>query len=133
MAAFIGLAAGQLLQAEEYFLFTSFRGNGEDGLHLALSTNGYHWQALNGDRSFLKPEVGGYKLMRDPCLAQGPDGTFHLVWTSGWTADKEPVIGYANSKDLVHWSEQRPIRLMENEPKTRNLWAPEIFYDPAKA
>ena len=27
--------------AMEYFLFTSFRGNGEDGLHLAWSTNGY--------------------------------------------------------------------------------------------
>ena len=39
--------------AEDYCVFTSFRGNGEDGLHLALSTNGYHWQALNGDRSFL--------------------------------------------------------------------------------
>jgi hypothetical protein len=28
------------------YLFTSFRGNGEDGLHLALSTNGYTWTAL---------------------------------------------------------------------------------------
>ncbi len=115
--------------AEDFYVFTSFRGNGEDGLHLALSTNGYHWQALNGDRSFLKPEIGGYKLMRDPCLAQGPDGTFHMVWTSGWTTDKGQVIGYANSKDLIHWSPQRAIKLMEDEPATRNLWAPEIFYD----
>jgi beta-xylosidase len=117
--------------AENFFVFTSFRGNGEDGLHLALSTNGYHWQALNGDRSFLKPEIGGYRLMRDPCLAQGPEGTFHMVWTSGWTTDKGQVIGYANSKELIHWSPQRAIKLMENEPTTRNLWAPEIFYDRA--
>ncbi len=117
--------------AEEFYVFTSFRGNGEDGLHLALSTNGYQWQALNGDRSFLKPEIGGYKLMRDPCLAAGPDGTFHMVWTSGWTTDKGQVIGYASSKDLIHWSPQRAIKLMENEPTTRNLWAPEIFYDRA--
>ena len=74
----MALRAGGL--AGEYFLFTSFRGNGEDGLHLALSTNGYHWQALNRDRSFLKPEVGGYKIMRDPCLAEGPDGRFHLFF-----------------------------------------------------
>jgi len=119
--------------ADEYFLFTSFRGNGEDGLHLALSTNGYHWQVLNRDRSFLKPEVGAYKLMRDPCLAEGPDGTFHLVWTSSWTADKGKIIGYAHSQDLIAWSEQRPISAMENEPKTRNIWAPEIFYDRPKA
>ncbi|HYG34784.1 MAG TPA: glycoside hydrolase family 43 protein, partial [Clostridia bacterium] len=114
--------------AEEYFLFTSFRGNGEDGLHLALSTNGYQWRPLKGDRSFLKPELGG-KLMRDPCLAAGPDGAYHLVWTCGWTTEKGRIIGYAHSKDLVTWSEQRAISLMDNEPTTRNIWAPEIFYD----
>jgi hypothetical protein len=119
--------------AEEYFLFTSFRANGEDGLHLALNTNGYRWQALDHDRFFLKPQVGAYKTMRDPCLAEGPDGTFHLVWTSGWAADKGKIIGYAHSKDLIAWSEQQAIPLMENEPDTRNIWVPEIFYNKAKA
>ena len=118
--------------AEEYFLFTSFRENGEDGLHLALSTNGYFWEALNHDKSFLKPEVGLNKLMRDPCLAQGPDGVFHMVWTSSWTADKVPVLGYAESRDLRTWSAQRPISVMQNEPGTRNVWAPEVFYDKAQ-
>ena len=127
------LASATSSQAQDYYLFTSFRGNGEDGLHLALSTNGYHWQALNHDRSFLKPVVGGFKIMRDPCLAEGPDGTFHLVWTSGWTTEKGRIIGYAHSKDLITWSEQRAIPLMEGEPNTRNIWAPEIFYDKAKA
>ena len=126
-------AAGTRSQAEDYFLFTSFRGNGEDGLHLALSTNGYHWQALNHDRSFLKPEVGAHKIMRDPCLAEGPDGTFHLVWTSGWTAEKGKIIGYARSKDLIAWSEQRAIPLMGSEPNTRNIWAPEIYYNKARS
>jgi hypothetical protein len=131
VAGCLFLSAGGL--AAECFVFTSFRGNGEDGLHLALSTNGYRWEALNSDRSFLKPEVGGYKIMRDPCLAEGPDGTFHLVWTSGWTADKGRIIGYAHSKDLINWSPQQGIPVMENEPGTRNIWAPEIFYDKAKA
>jgi hypothetical protein len=120
-------------QAQNYYLFTSFRGNGEDGLLLALSTNGYCWRALNQDRPFLRPQVGGYKLMRDPCLGEGPDGTFHLVWTTGWSADKGKVLGYAHSKDLVAWSEQKAIAVMENEPGTRNIWAPEIFYDKNKA
>ncbi|MCY3022742.1 MAG: hypothetical protein NTW87_27505, partial [Planctomycetota bacterium] len=62
--------------AKGVLLFTSFRGNGEDGLHLAYSRDGYTWTALKNDRSFLKPAVGG-KLMRDPSLLQGPDGTFH--------------------------------------------------------
>jgi hypothetical protein len=119
--------------AEEYFLFTSFRGNGEDGLHLAWSTNGYRWQALNGDRSFLKPQVGASRIMRDPCLAEGPDGTFHLVWTSAWTVEKGKLLGHACSKDLITWSEQQAVPVMENEPNTRNIWAPELFWDKAKA
>src|SRR5689334_20816453 len=77
---------------------------------------------------FLKPAIGG-KLMRDPCVAIGPDGMFRMVWTSGWTAEKGRVIGYAESKDLLQWSEQRAIELMQNETSTRNIWAPEIFYE----
>ncbi len=113
----------------EYYLFTSFRGNGEDGLHLAFSQDGYQWSALNQDRSFLKPEIGKFKLMRDPCLVQGSDGRFHMVWTAGWTTEGGPVMGYASSEDLIKWSPQVAIKVMENEPTTRNIWAPELFYD----
>jgi beta-xylosidase len=112
------------------YLFASFRGNGEDGLHLASSPDGYTWQALNNDKSYLKPLLGKKeKLMRDPCIAQGPDGTFHMVWTTGW---HERSIGYANSKDLTHWSDQLDIPVMEDEPTAQNAWAPELFYDDAK-
>jgi hypothetical protein len=58
---------------------------------------------------------------------QGPDGTFHLVWTSSWRGDLG--FGYASSKDLFHWSEQQFIPVMKNEPTTVNVWAPELFYD----
>ena len=109
----------------KHYLFSYFKGNGEDGLHLAHSNDGLHWKALNQDRSFLKPKVGG-KLMRDPCICQGPDGRFHMVWTTGWW---EKNIGIAHSDDLVHWSEQKTIPVMEHEPTARNSWAPEIFYD----
>jgi predicted GH43/DUF377 family glycosyl hydrolase len=105
-------------------LFTSFRNNGEDGLRFLFSEDGYDWQNIPG--TFLKPHVGS-RLMRDPSLARGPDGTFHLVWTTGWQNDLG--FGYAHSKDLVHWSEQRFIPVMEHEPTTVNVWAPELFYD----
>lgn len=62
-------------------------------------------------------------------MVQGPDGVFHLVWTSSWRGDKG--FGYASSKDLIHWSEQRMIPVMEQEPATVNVWAPELFYDDA--
>jgi CubicO group peptidase (beta-lactamase class C family) len=107
------------------FLFSYFLGNGEDGLHLTSSRDGYHWTALNQGRSFLAPQAG-HKLMRDPCLLRGPDGVFHLVWTTGWG---DRVIGYASSRDLIHWSPQQAIPVMMHEPTARNAWAPELFYD----
>ena len=121
----IATITGRAEQKSAY-LFTYFIGNGEDGLHLAASTDGYHWEALNEGKSYLTPKVGESKLMRDPCIARGPDGTFHLVWTTAWEGK---TIGYTSSKDLVHWSEQKAIPVMAQEPGTRNCWAPEIIYD----
>src|SRR4051812_4331204 len=109
------------------YLFSYFRGNGEDGLHLAWSSDGLKWTALKNDKSFLKPEVGSEKLMRDPCILPAPDGSFQLVWTTGW---RGLDIGHASSKDLVHWTEQQAIPVMAQEPTAMNCWAPEIVWDP---
>lgn len=54
------------------YLFSYFINNGEDGLHLAYSTNGLKWNALKNGDSYLQPTVGESKLMRDPCLFLGP-------------------------------------------------------------
>lgn len=108
------------------YLFSYFINDSRDGLHLAYSYDGLHWTALNGGRSYLTPTVGKDKLMRDPSICQSPDGTFHMVWTSSWT---DRIIGYASSRDLVHWSEQKAIPVMMHEPEAHNCWAPELFYD----
>lgn len=118
--------AGGAAHAADAYLFSYFTKNGEDGLHLAASDDGYHWQKLNSGNSYLVPKVGNSKLMRDPCIVRGPDGTYHMVWTSGWN---ENNIGYASSKDLLHWSEQKEIPVMAHEPGSLNAWAPEIAYD----
>ncbi|GAB1453985.1 hypothetical protein MASR2M47_40410 [Draconibacterium sp.] len=110
----------------EVYMFSYFMGNGEDGLHLATSNDGLKWEALNENKSFLTPAVGEDKLMRDPCIIIGPDGKFHMVWTVSW---KERGIGYASSVDLIHWSEQQFLPVMEHEPTAKNCWAPEVFYD----
>lgn len=128
MAAAIACAATSSLLADNVYLFSYFKGNGEDGLHLAYSHDGLKWQALKNDKSFLTPNIGKDKLMRDPSICQGPDGTYHMVWTSGWW---DRIIGYASSKDLVNWSEQKAIPVMEHEPEAKNSWAPELFYDDA--
>lgn len=108
------------------YLFCYFKDNGQDGLHLASSRDGYTWTALHGDSSLLKPTAGVDKLMRDPCIIRGADGRFHMVWTVSW---KERSIGYASSADLVHWSAQQNVPVMAHEPEAQNCWAPEIFYD----
>lgn len=112
-------------QAQSY-LFAYFTDNGQDGLHWASSTDGLHWTSLRNGASYLRPEVGKDKLMRDPCVIQGPDQTFHMVWTSGWN---DQIIGYASSKDLKNWSAQQAIPVMTYEPTAKNSWAPEVFYD----
>lgn len=116
-------------QEDEVYLFSYFKNNGEDGLHLAYSKDGYTFTALNHDRSFLTPLVGQDKLMRDPCIIRGTDGLFHMVWTVSWA---ERGIGYASSPDLVNWSEQRYLPVMQQEPNALNCWAPEITYDSKK-
>lgn len=131
--SFCFLPYGNLLHAQKtkvdsskVYLFAYFKGNGEDGLHLAYSYDGLKWLALKNDSSFLKPTVSKDKLMRDPCIIRGADGLFHMVWTVSWN---DKGIGYANSKDLINWSKQKLIPVMQQEDSARNCWAPEITYD----
>lgn len=115
--------------AKNIYLFTSFHEPATGGLRFLYSHDGLHWNDLGGP--FLKPEVGDKKIMRDPSMAQGPDGVWHLVWTCGWNGDKG--FGYASSRDLVHWSAEQFVPVMEKEPDAFNVWAPEIFYEKDSA
>ena len=110
---------------DDVYLFSYFTGQ-SDGLHLAYSYDGLKWTAINDNKSLLKPNVGNDKLMRDPSICQGPDGTFHMVWTSSWN---DQIIGYASSPDLINWSEQKAIPVMTHEPEALNCWAPELDYN----
>jgi hypothetical protein len=108
-----------------HYLFSYFMGNGESGLHLAHSTDGLTWTALNDGRPYLTPAVGS-RLMRDPSIVRGPDGVFHMVWTTGWW---DGGIGLSHSRDLVNWSPQEWLPVMAHEPTALNAWAPELFFD----
>ncbi len=130
----------------DVYLFTSFREPSIHGMQYLYSLDGYHWDTLGG--VWLTPEVGNdapyidrftgdtvtpkycpTRVLRDPSIVQGPDGTFHLVWTTQWSGSRG--FGYAHSKDLIHWSEQQVIPVMEDSC-TNNVWAPELFYDDVK-
>ncbi len=110
------------------YLFTSFRDADQKYLRFLYSYDGYHWTNVPG--TFLEAKVGTSRQFRDPSIVRGPDGVFHLVWTAGW--HNEQGFGYAESKDLIHWSDQKYVPVMTNEPATVNVWAPEVFYDAAK-
>ena len=116
---------GQKSEQDSVYLFTSFREPADEGLYLAYSNDGYHWKSLKGP--YLKPEVGKDKIMRDPSVEKGPDGTYHMVWTTEWKGGNG--FGYASTKDFIHWSKEKYIPVMKDEPEVVNVWAPEIYYD----
>ncbi len=110
---------------DEVYIFTTFREPNNEGLFLAYSEDGYQWEDLGG--VYLPAEVGESKIMRDPSVVKGPDGTYHMVWTTDWRGGNG--FGYASTKDFINWSEQQFIPAMAHEPEVVNVWAPEIYYD----
>lgn len=113
--------------ADDWFLQASHAGSEVAGPRFLVSADGLDWKTVNGDESMLKPTLPG--VFRDASIARGKDGTYHMVWTIAWNTRDNKGIGYAHSKDLIHWSEQRIIPVMENEPKTEFVWAPEICWN----
>ncbi|MEO0483297.1 MAG: glycoside hydrolase family 43 protein [Planctomycetota bacterium] len=109
---------------DRHYLFTSFRDVHPPTAHLLYSNDAVRWRTLNNDRPILAAEPG----MRDPHIAQGPDGRFHMVWTNGDFGPYIPAIGYANSDDLVEWSEPRELPVMASVPGVTHCWAPELFW-----
>ncbi len=112
-----------------------YPSGGSSGVFLSWSTNGYDFYSVNdGHPVFVPPEFPGDdsedanpNLVRDPSIVYGPDGLYHLVFTS---AISSRSFGYAESPDLVHWSNVKLVQIWQNEPESiDHTWAPEIFYD----
>jgi hypothetical protein len=150
-AGLITAAAGQSAPkpsaSGEAYVYSSFTGDGEDGLHLLTSPDGKTWRSVKNYASIYQQSEG---LMRDPSICRGGDGKYHLVWTTGWWND---TIGIAHSDNLLDWSPMQSLHIWADyagpgseesdgknwpkdlslaaarQPKVRNCWAPEIFYD----
>ena len=118
-----------LAAAADHYVFTSFRGNGETGVYLALSEDGYRWTPVKANQPVIPPKFEGM-LMRDPFLVRGPQSEWHLLWTTGWTRDSKNgrlTIGHAQTRDLAAWGGQEMIDIpLEG---ARNAWAPEMVWD----
>ena len=126
IAALVLVFAGNFsARAQQEWVFAYFREPGTQGISLAMSHDGYHFTPLNEDQPWIKPQQPG-EIMRDVFITRGPDRKFHMVWTWGWHGNS---LGYAESLDLIHWSPQKQIPIMQDYPETRNVWAPEIYWD----
>jgi arabinoxylan arabinofuranohydrolase len=125
------------------YLFAYFTGNDnkkqEEAIRFALSPDGYHYTALNGNRPVVSSsaisETGG---VRDPHILRGADGkTFYMVATDmvsakGWSSNRGMVL--LKSTDLINWKSS-VINFQKRYTKQDDLkrvWAPQTIYD-AKA
>ena len=97
------------------------------GLRLAISLDGLNWDTVNGGEPMLPKPFG--PVFRDPALARAPNGEIYMAWTTGWRDSLS--MGFARTRDLIHWTSVREIPLMRNTPGALNVWAPELFYDRA--
>lgn len=128
----------------------------DHGLHMAYSTDGYQWTALNDD----KPIIAGDTIaeqygIRDPHIFRGPDGAFYLSMTDlhvfgirsghrttqwerdgnkyGWGNNRGLVL--MKSHDLIHWTRSNlDFSKLPDQPDMQwsevgCVWAPETVYD----
>jgi hypothetical protein len=112
------------------WLFAASRGEGEGGVYLAISQDGYHWTFVNEGKPVLRPSEKG-EAMRDPFMQRGPDGTLRMVWTWSKTGSP-PAIGYASSNDVLHWTQHKKLMPMASLPGALTATSPATYYDAAK-
>jgi hypothetical protein len=95
------------------------------------------WDDLSGNQPVLTSTLGE-KGVRDPFIIRSPEGDkFYLIATDlkihdgqGWdhaTRHGSKYIEVWESTDLVHWSEQRHVRVSDDTAGM--TWAPEATYD----
>ena len=124
LAGLVLAGCGAIRAAEDnVYLLACYRGNG-DGLHFSYSADAHHWTTING--VFLSSRLGA-KMFRDPYILRSNDGVYRMVWTTGF---KDHGVGFAQSTDLIHWTEPRVLSLMQAYP-SKNCWAPKLLQDPS--
>ncbi|MEZ0451597.1 family 43 glycosylhydrolase [Sphingobacterium thalpophilum] len=120
------------------YLFAYFKGNAvqDEAVCFAISTDGYTYRALNGNRPVLDSKLisktGG---VRDPHVLRGVDGrTFYMVLTDmtsskGWDSNRGMVL--LKSQDLLHWSYSK-IDIQQRfagQESLKRVWAPQTIFD----
>lgn len=121
------------------YLFAYFLGNdpAQERLSYAVSTDGYHFTALNEGKAVWNTSVGT-GCIRDPYIFKGEDGLYYLLATDmksslGWNSNRNLIS--AKSTDLIHWTDESLIEIADKYPLMQGAdraWAPQAIYDPDK-
>ncbi|MEH0555219.1 glycoside hydrolase family 43 protein [Streptomyces sp. B21-101] len=132
----------QAAAADPGYLMVHFTGEGSTNqqMYLSHSTDGLHWNDLNGGGMVLRSTVGT-RGVRDPALVRSPDGNKYwiiatdLCISCGQTWDSSINNGSRNlvvweSTDLATWSQPWLLNVAGAIPDGRNAWAPEAIWDP---
>lgn len=120
----------------------------EESLHYALSRDGRTFTALAGNTPVWQATVDGQSVpLRDPFVARGLDGRYHLLATRAVPAQRQPDGRYhrigmgfaphsgpadllhATSDDLITWQDVSIAPVLRDVPAAKNLWAPEFVPD----
>ena len=129
------------------YLFVHFREKrtpeGEQ-VYFGVSRDGFHWEKVNGgnpvlwsfqgekgvrDCTIIRCKTDGkYRIFAtDLSLAYHFRHKYHFDWPTV-ARNGSKCLSMWESEDLIHWSEQRLIRLGDEDFGC--LWAPDVFYDP---
>lgn len=138
-------------EGEEYagYLFAYFTGASR-AIHFAVSADGYHYTALNGNKAVITQTVGR-KSARDPYIIKGQNGDYYMMATDLYGGNQQEELdkngNYVwgantgivtwHSTDLVNWDNETLITIRGEYGSTsadnqRMVWAPEAIWDKDK-
>ena len=130
------------ISRSDAYLFCYFVGNevNEQTIHFAVSSDGYNFEALNGNEAVIT-QTKGTGCVRDPYILKGPDENgkdcYFIIATDmnaleGWTSNHALITW--RSYDLINWTDETviDIRDIEGFETTTRAWAPQAIWDEDK-
>lgn len=121
------------------YVFCYFVGNEteEQTIHLAVSSDGYNFEALNGNNAVIE-QTQGTGCVRDPYIFKAVDSEgkdcYYIVATDmnaleGWTSNH--AIMFWKSYDLINWEDEYRVdfRDFPGFENCNRAWAPQVIWD----
>lgn len=124
---------------KDAYVFCYFVGNevDEQRIHLAVSTDGYNFKALNNNEPVIK-QTKGTGCVRDPYMLKAVDENgkdcYYIIATDmnaldGWTSNHALITW--KSYDMIEWFDETviDIRQFEGFETCNRAWAPQAIWD----